>query len=349
MVLAREGDDEIQAEIDRVNQWCDEACDKWYGENRRRDEHFGLAIAAGQEGAPDAKERLLRLLGKRDAEAPYLARATALQVLMNIDPAAAAIEAAKALEDEHPLVRATATAALFGNPSQTQSVSLLEKALSDPIRSVRTEAARNLLEYRRELWSESASSAFRSALTELTEGLEYNNDRAGAHMALGILAERQGRERQAITHYETAIAVEPGVTGPRTNLASLLENTLNGQSATTGNSNSPLQQEIERLRKQELPLLKRDVDLLPTAAPLQYRYGLALYVDGQREQAVEHLKMAAELEPQESGYAQAVAMLYETLGQWDNALHWARQAVESSAGDPQAILLYQRIEQGAKP
>ncbi len=347
MLAAREGDTEIQAELDRVNAWCDAACDQWYGETRRRDEHFGLAIAAAQNREPTAKEQLLRVLSRRGAEAPYIARATALHVLMDVDRSVAAAEAVKAIADEHPLVRSTAAEALLGSDSPTQSISLLEKALTDPIRSVRTEAARNLLQYPQNMWSGPANSAFRSALTELMQGLEVNNDRAGAHMAMGILASLEGRRQQAIAHYETAIAVEPQATGARSNLVALLEENLDSQDRNTENP-SALQREINRLRDAELPLIARDAALLPEAAPLQFRYGSALYLAGKKEQALEHLVRAAELDTVEPHYAEMVAMLCEALKRWPEAVKWAEEAVRRSADSPQSQLLLERIEQGAK-
>ncbi|MCA9132869.1 MAG: HEAT repeat domain-containing protein, partial [Planctomycetales bacterium] len=346
LAAAREGDAEVQAELQRVNDWCDAACEKWYGENRRRDQHFGLAIAAGQRGDPTAAEQLQQLLAQRGAQAPYIARATALDVLRQVDPQAAAAAAVKAMEDEHPLVRSTATSALLASPQPTRSVSLLEKALADPVRVVRTEAARNLLEYPQSMWSASAAADLRQALSELSAGLEYSNDRAGAHLTLAILAELQGRKQQAITHYETAIAVEPQATGARTNLAKLLEDSLPpSQAAAT--SPSPLQQEITRLRQEELPLLARDAGLLPQAAALQYRYGLALYLDGQKEAALEYLRKAAELDEVEVSFAEATAMLLESLQRWDEALHWARDAVRRDGGSPRSRQLLQRIQQQA--
>ncbi len=219
MQAARDGDEQVQAELTRVDQWCDQACEQWYGPNRRRDEHFGLALFAGQTGAPDAVDKLTEVIRRRGAEAPALARASALQLLSQVDPSAGGDEAVRSIEDEHPLVRTAATSALLGNPSPTRSVRLLEKALSDPIRSVRTEAARNLLNYPPQMMTPEANAAFRKAREELLEGLAASNDRGGAHLTLGILAEQQGRLREAIQHYETAIAVEPRVAGARTNLA----------------------------------------------------------------------------------------------------------------------------------
>jgi tetratricopeptide (TPR) repeat protein len=347
MQAAREGDQDVLAELERANRYCDEACDKWYGATRRRDEHFALAIDAGQKGKPEAEPLLRRVLSRKGFESPAIARATALQVLSQVNPEAASEEAAKLMDDEHPLVRATSAAALLGNPSPARVASLLESALSDPVRCVRTEAARTMLELPRTAWPESAGSKLRSALTELEQGLLYNNDRAGAHLALGIMAEQQGREQQAIQHYQDAVAVEPSVAGPRTNLAALLERNLSLQSPSSVEASNALVAEISRLRKEELPLLERDVKLLPTAAQIQYRYGLALYVDGQRKLAAEHLVKAAELGPRQTEYAQAAAMSYESLGQWSEAIYWAHETLKRSANAPENQMLLQRIEAGA--
>lgn len=352
MLAAREGDTEVQAEIERANQWCDEACEKWYGENRRRDEHFGIAIAAGQKNRDDATELLTRLLERRGYEAPAVARATALQVLSQVNPDEAADQAARAIKDDHPLVRSAATSALAGGSNFTRNVSLLQAALSDPVMSVRTEAARNLVQFPQDLWRGTSASDFRQALNELEEGLDYNNDRAGAHLALGILAEQQGRDQQAMNHYQRAIAVEPAVTGARSNLAALLERNLANQPASNPAVVADLQAQISRLRKEELPLLERDVNLLPSAAGIQYRYGLALYVDGQQEKAAEHLVKAAELEPDQTAYAQAAAMLFESLGKWEDAIKWAQVAVRLSNGEQGNRMLLERIlqaQEAAKP
>lgn len=350
MLLARACDEEVKRELQRANQWCDEACEKWYGSNRRRDEHFGLAISAGQKRSPDAAQQLAKLLAKRGPEAPAIARATALELLSQVNPQLAGNLATQVIQDDSPIVRAAATSALLGNPSLTQSISLLESALTDPVRSVRTEAARNLLEYPRGQFSASASSNLRQALNELNAGALANNDRAGAHLMLGIFAEQEGRNRQAIEHYQDAIRVEPGVAGPRSNLAALLERGLDSQMQQVTNSdrNTTVQSEIRRLRSEELPLLQRDAKLVPNIAMVQYRYGMALYLNGQRDAALSSLMAAANLAPTDAQFAQAVAMLLENLQRWEEAIQWTKKLIDLAPQDPQHRMLLTRIEEAAR-
>lgn len=347
MLAAREGDAEVKAELERANRYCDEACDKWYGETRRRDEHFGTAIAAGQRNSPEAVELLQRLLSRKGFEAPAIARATALQVLSEMSPEVASTEAAKLANDEHPLVRTAAMSAVIGSRAPTVAAAVLEFALDDPVRSVRVEAARNLLDLPQGSWSQSSGSKFVAVLNELEQSVNFNNDRGGAHLALGIFAEQQSRNQQAIEHYQKAIAVEPSITGPRTNLAALLERNLGAQRNADSKATTAIKLEIDRLRKEELPLLKRDVELLPSAAGIQYRYGLALYVDGQKDLAATHLVRAAELEKTRAEFAQTAAMALEATEQWELAIHWARETVRLSGDAPENLLLLQRIEAAA--
>ena len=349
MAAARDGDEEVQAELERANHWCDEACDKWYGERRRREEHFGEAIAAGQKRLPNAVDLLTKLLQKRPEEVPAIARATALQTLSEVDAQAAAEMAVHTIDDAHPLVRAAATDALIGHPNTGTAANLLADSLDDPLRLVRTAAARNLLQFPPSAQPPSAGPRLREVVGEWIEGLSNDSDRAGAHLTLAVMAEQQGRQQAAAAHYRDAIRVEPAVTGPRTNLAALLEGNLTRHANLAGgevDTQSPIFQEIQELRKTELQLLARDVKLLPQAAPIQYRYGLALYVDGQKDLALEHLLKAAELEPSNFEYVQAVTLLLKALARWDEAEQWAGKLIKlAPPEDPGARQILSEILQ----
>ncbi|MCC6507728.1 MAG: HEAT repeat domain-containing protein, partial [Pirellulaceae bacterium] len=317
-----------QAELARANLWCDQACDKWYGERRRRDQHFGTAIATGQRQAEGASDLLTKLLERPIAEVPAIARATALQTLSQIDPAAAGHLSTTLVKDPHPLVRSAACEALMGHTSIGQSANVLASALQDPIRVVRTSAARNLMQFPVDQHPPATAPKLRQAVTELIEGLQNDSDRAGAHLSLAVMAEQDGRVQAAIDHYRDAIRVEPKVTGARSNLAALLERNLSQQNGDARDPESPVVQEIAGLRKVELELLARDVRLLPSAASLQYRYALALYVDGQKEKALEHLLNAAQREPMNFEYVQGVTLMYKSMSQWDKAQAWGQKLLD---------------------
>ena len=136
------------------------------------------------------------------------------------------------------------------------------------------------------------------------------SDRAGAHMGWAMLCEGQGKYDQAIKAYETAILIEPEMTGPRTNLASMLERLA---SQTSPIQSGALMQRVQQLRDAELPLIERDASLAPDNAAVQYRYGLALYLAGDMDKAMDQLNRAVELAPDVGEFRQARDLLQQKL------------------------------------
>ncbi len=345
MQAAREGDSEVADEIKRVDKWCDDACERWYGDQRRREPHWGLAIAAGQNGGQGAAEKLIELLNSRGDSAPFIARATAMQVLADIDPQLAGHHARQAIGDAHPVVRAAAANALRGDQNLSVSAELLETALSDPSRLVRFEAARSLIELPSQMTTPAGRVALESVLGELTDGLLYINDRSGAHLSLGSIAEQLGRPQQAIPHYETALVVEPATVGARTNLAALLSRQVEENQNLPPSIRQSLDDKIALLRRQELSLLERDVSLLSEPPPmLVFRYGLALYLDGQVDQAAAQIVRAAELQTNDATFAESAAEIMEKLKRWQEAEYWANEAMRRSGGRSQSQAILKRIQ-----
>jgi len=127
-----------------------------------------------------------------------------------------------------------------------------------------------------------------------------------------MLCEGQGRFEEAADAYRTAIRVEPNTTGPRSNLSSLLERVASQQPPQQATA---LLKEAESLREQELPLLERDANLAPDNASVQYRFGLALYLAGKMNEAMERLEKSVELEPEVPDFRQARDLLKEKLQQ----------------------------------
>ena len=150
------------------------------------------------------------------------------------------------------------------------------------------------------------------ALAEVKTSLMVASDRAGAHMGWAMLCEGRGRYQDAIEAYETAIRTEPKMTGPRTNLASMLERVL-PQSAPQQRESIMLR--IEQLRQEELPLIARDAALAPENPGIQYRYGLALYLAGEMDKALEQLETAVELAPDVSDFRQARDLLLQRINE----------------------------------
>ncbi|MGB7324670.1 MAG: tetratricopeptide repeat protein [Rubripirellula sp.] len=314
LAAAEQGNESIADAIRRTDQWCDDACEKWYGDERKTPPHFAEPIVAFRRGESNSVEGMLQLVMQPDEMAPALARASALAELANSGSPDSLSVARKILDDqsESPIVRAAAVNT-FVLASPEAASRELRKLLEDPSRLVRTEAARVLV----------ASGGYQTltgaqqlrvdqALAEVKESLMETSDRAGAHMAWAMLCEGQGRFDEAIASYETAIRVEPGTTGARSNLATLLENLA---SQNPGPSSAAMMARVGELRLAELPLLRRDAELVPDNAALQYRLGLSLYLAGKMDEAVQQIEKAVGLAPDVVEFRQALELLKEKLEQ----------------------------------
>jgi len=341
---ASNGEQDVQDQLERVNQWAHEAVEIWYPESEHRRTHFGQTLSAAWNQEPLAADAIIELL--ETPETPAIARAAALAWLdpsRSIDSADTAIAN---LQSSDPQVRIAALMTMQGyrdnSPGLSPFTTLVKKAmplLNDSLRSVRVTAVQVVSEIPQDLWKGRQKTAFHSALDELKLGLLVNNDRAATHLSLGSIYENLGDATLAEQYYRLAIQVEPHATGPRANLAALFERRIesmiararqNPQSLTPADRQKMegYAMEAQQLQTAELANFKRDAGYAPDNAIVQYRYGLALYRNGLIEEAVIALQHVHQLEPQTPLYMVALARLLQTAGQLDKALIVAEKLVK---------------------
>jgi tetratricopeptide (TPR) repeat protein len=180
-----------------------------------------------------------------------------------------------------------------------------------------------------------------------------------------VYYEARGDEDAAEKAYALALRVEPRTVGPRSNLAALLERrryrlqqqvqrailerdraALSSLTAEIGK----LQERIETLRREELSLLERDARLAPDNVDVLYRYGLALYLNGQEEKAAEVLERGADRAPDATRFHYALALLYQKRQQLDLAIRHAERLTQLDPGhEPYRLLLEELRKQQQKP
>jgi tetratricopeptide (TPR) repeat protein len=277
-------------------QWAADAVRKWYGEKRPDDPHWARAIAAGRAAEPKGEELLLDVLSRKNT--PSIVRATAIDLLANYRSDAAAKAQRDALRDSDPLVRHSAVRAVVGD-YDSSFVADLAGLLSDPVRRIRISAAVRLTDIPLEMLTDSRRSAFEKAMIELRNSQEMALDQAGGRLALATLERRYGRPEQAIAHLRTAIELEPYMSGPRRELASLLGE-FGGDAA-----------EIRRLREEEAKLVERDSRLSPNNAAIFYQLGMLRYLLEELDAAESALRTACQLAPQNQEFIMALALLHE--------------------------------------
>jgi len=341
---ASNGEQDVQDQLERVNQWAHEAVEIWYPESEHRRTHFGQTLSAAWNQEPLAADAIIELL--ETPETPAIARAAALAWLDPSRSTDSADTAIANLQSSDPQVRIAALMTMQGyrdnSPGLSPFTTLVKKAmplLNDSLRSVRVTAVQVVSEIPQDLWKGRQKTAFHRALDELKLGLLVNNDRAATHLSLGSIYENLGDATLAEQYYRLAIQVEPHATGPRANLAALFERRIEDMIARARQNPQSLTpedrqkmegyaMEAQQLQTAELANFKRDAGYAPDNAIVQYRYGLALYRNGLIEEAVIALQHVHQLEPQTPLYMVALARLLQTAGQLDEALIVAEKLIK---------------------
>jgi len=277
--------------------WAADAVRTWYGEKKANvPAHWGPAIKAGREGTPEGEKLLLELIAHNST--PAFVRATAIDLLGNYRSAASVTARREALHNAEPIVRLAAIRALPAD-NQEALVADLASVLRDPTRAVRVAAASRLARLPLKGLTNTQHQAFVDAMKEFRVAQNLQLDHAGGHLALATLDREQNRIAEAIEHLTAAIKLEPYLAGPRTELASLMQE----------HKGDP--QEIRKLRAEEAELWERDSKLVPDNAEILYRLGLLRYTLDEYDKAAAALEEACKKAPQNAEYLMALALMQE--------------------------------------
>jgi predicted CXXCH cytochrome family protein len=318
-------------------QWAADAVRKWYGDKRPADYNWGAALKAGRSATPEGEKLLLGLLSNR--ETPPIVRATAIDLLANYNSPAVTAARREALSDSDPLVRLNAVRGLDAE-STDRLIPHLAKMLDDRVRAIRIAAAGRLAHLPLDRLTDDQRRSFEKAMLEFLESQKLGLDHAGGHLTLGSLDRQHGRLDEAVGHYQAAIALEPYMAGPRSELASLLEQG-NGDPA-----------KIRRLRQEEADLVERDAKLAPDNAAIFYRLGLLRYTLDEYDKADAALNQACMKAPNNYDFRMTLALLqekrYEQTSEekyFNDAAHSIKKLVDMQPKDERAKQIFLRLMQ----
>jgi len=316
-----------QCHANRKPDWAIAAMDRWYGKAWRERPHFGPTFHAGTTQGAKALPSLLAVAN--DPALPSIVRATATtlagphirpqslpvvrKLLANYDPTMR-IAALGLIEQFEPAVRAQAAAPL----------------LADPVRGVRIEAARVLVDIRDDQLSLEQRRARETATNEYVASLRLDSDWPTANVNLGNLRLRQGRSEEAIAAYERALSLDPRFGGAYVNLADTYRQ---------------LGREVEAEK-----LLRRGLTLLPRAPDLHHALGLLLVRKGDKGAAIQELSVAAKLAPDNARFGYVYAVGLHSAGRRDEALSVLRAAEARHPYDLEILgTLVSMIRETGKP
>jgi Tfp pilus assembly protein PilF len=343
-----------QCHKDRSNSWAAETVTKWYGPNRRQEAHFVEALDAGRRGLPNAEKSLIALIN--DATKPGIARATALDLLQDYLTPASVPAVQAALGDTDALVRREAVRALEPLPPQDRA-RLAVPLLTDPIRSVRIEAARLLAGTPPELLQESQKTALNRAISELIASEMAAAERPEDHVNLALLYLQMGRPASAESELQTALRLDPKYVPAMINLADLYrmqnrddegQQWLQKAIAIAPDAAEPVHAlgllKVRQKQYQEaLSLLARAAMLQPANVRYSYVYAVALNSTGQPDQAISILQQAHQRRPADRQVLEGLIAFERDKGNLPSAVNYAKQLVRLTPNDPNAKALLAQL------
>lgn len=356
------GDEQAQATITKVDQEMAEAFFKWYGKPQERRPHHAYALDKAWKGADDAEAALLDVFNNRTLTA--FARASALNQLNRHPSPQSLSAAAEGIESDDPLLRSTAVSTFADlQPPADELIRLLQPLLDDPVRLVRTEAARALSAVYEQLDGD-AQARLKIVLEEYLAGQQADADQPGAHLNIGVIRSNLGDAAAAIESYQNALRLDPRFIPAKFNLAVLYNQQGNNSeaekllrevvgerptavdAATVGQAHYSLglllAEDADRL-EEATGHLKQATEALPEYARAFYNYGLALQSLQKTAQAERALLQAYKLNRADPQTMQALMMFYLSRGVLDRAEIFANELARFNPHDPQLQSLLQQL------
>lgn len=304
-----------QCHQDKDAQWASDAVAQFKGPDRPKEARHPAAFHAFRTGNPEAEKLLLDTC--QDAESPAFTRAGAMLALRAFISDVSFEEAKRSLDSNQSVIRVAALSKLEGLPVSEAFPELVEM-LEDPIRSVRTEAARLLSRASPGLFTTEGRKLFESVLEELKLRYTSNLDRPESHLSLGILAENQNLPQEAEAYYRQAIRREDTYVPARMNLATLLNK--------------------RGKNKEAEKWLREAARLQPTWGQIHYSLGLLLAENPQRiPESIRSLERAAAYWQENPRVHNNLAIAYWQNRQFDQAIHSFRSAIQLHPSNPEYL------------
>ena len=339
---------------DKSAQWAADAITRWHGPEHKGLQTYAEAFQRARDGDPDSREALIALA--KDPLVPGVARGAALVELASFPSSASAQAVADGLKDPDPVVRIAAARNLSAQPPE-QKLGLAAGVLDDPVRGVRLEVGRALVDAPLDQATPAQRAAVAHLLEESLAILRLDEDRPEGRANLATFLMGQGKIAEAEDELRAGLRLDPRASELSANLADLYRRTQRDAQATQvlegalalDPQNAALHHALglalvrQKNYPQALEQLAQATQLAPDDARFAYVYGVALKSLGQKDQSVAVLQAALERHPYNAELLNA--MLGEALGKGDvaNAAPLAQRLAKVNPDDPRIAQLAKKL------
>ena len=316
-----------QCHANQSVEWDRNSLADWYGKKHRP--HYGITLARGHDGDPDAFAALASLAG--DPLYPPIVRATALSLIGENYPDTGQVVMKQGLKDIESQIRYAAVR--FYPLNSMKEVNDLLPLVNDPVRAVRYEAAVRLSVVPREQLPSAKLKALDKALLEYKHSMQYSGDFAASRHNLGNYYQGTGQADSAIINYLAALRIDDQFYPAKVNLAMvyngqgqnekaelLLKGVIRNHPDVT-DANYSLGLLLAEMQKyEEAARYLEDAALtIPDRPRIFYNLGLIHQFLGNNAKAETNLKKCLALEPENFDFLLALADHYLKTGNYANA------------------------------
>jgi len=280
---------------DQSEEWAAEWVVKWYGKDRSP--HFSDYLLLSNQLELDQSDRKKLDTFINDLNYPAIARSTVISNLdfTNEQEIASLLNA---LSDSSAIVRYNALMQ-FRRMAPQDRMSIAQKHLKDDTKLVRIGSAQLLIGFDGEGWNESDKLNLYKAKEELEEMLFSNADFSTGRLQLGDYFMQNNDVFTAIKHYKMALKMDSLLFPVYTNLATAYS--------------------IDQQTDKALETLDIWMDKQPDAGRPYYLRALLNFEIGNNEYAIQDLKMAIDLDPQDSRSLYNLSTYYYQIKEFQKA------------------------------
>ncbi|MBT8049828.1 MAG: tetratricopeptide repeat protein [Xanthomonadales bacterium] len=344
----------LRCHVDEDAEWSQAKAIEWYGPGDTS--HYGDVLFRGRRSEPGAAADLANMAF--DDLYPVNVRATAVVLLgrnYSHDVSRPALDLARV--DEEPLIRHAALQVL-NDPDSRSLARKLARALEDPVRGVRIEAASRLAGALSEQLDIPQKERLSIVLAEYEDAMRYSADFPFGRYNLGNLYSNLGQPERAIDAYENAIRIDNQFYPAKANLAllynqrgendraeALLREVVESQPEMYDLAYSLGLLLVEMQRAGEaLPFLAQASEGLPGSSRIHYNLGLLYQQQGDIGRAEQKLIQALSLEPANLDYQYGLADHYIKRGLFERAVPLVEAMVTSHPENPIGMQMMQFLQ-----
>ena len=300
----------IMCHKNHTNKWAAQAIAKWTGADKPKEKHYGQVFQAARLGQPQIDIELAEIA--LDKQQPGIVRATAIHLLRYYSYPKLPELLDSVYLDEEPLVRAE-VANLLETVEPRMRLKYATQLLNDPVRTVRMNAVRVLLELPENLFKPEQYELLKSVLNEYIEAQQYNTDRPEGRVNLGTLYISMNQHDKAEQYLKSAIDIGAALAQPYVNLADLYR--------------------LQQKDKKGEEILRIGIKQSQNPAPIHHALGLLLVREKRTNEALKELETATKLAPEVARYSYVYGVALQSVKGNTVAIEYLKKAQKRHPAD----------------